>query len=364
MSLTRPPLYAVHEDNGASFTGFGGWDMPVEFDGIRTEHQAVREDVGIFDVSHMGQVRITGPDAAELNGRLLTNKVHSMEIGEGRYNGMLNEEGNLIEDTIVYRQPDADGTEQYLAVPNVGNDEMMADRWRAHRDEWGLDADIEIETEDYAMVAVQGPNAPEQVDAATDEDVLDVGRYSGTYATIDGVEMWVARTGYTGEDGFEIAGPVAEAETLWNAFDDVQHCGLGARDTLRMEYGLLLSGQDFDPEETPATPYEAKIGFAVDLDHEFVGRDVLQQQQEEGVDKEFVGLKLNDRGVPRHGYPIESPDGDEIGTVTSGTMAPTIGEAIGLGYVDTDYAEPGTDVNIMIRDAPKSATIESHRFLA
>ncbi len=364
MSLTRPPLYAAHDDAGASFTDFGGWEMPVEFDGIRTEHQAVREDAGIFDVSHMGQVRITGPDAAELNGRLLTNKVYDMDVGEGRYNGMLNENGHLIEDVIVYRQPDIDGTERYLAVPNVGHDEMMAERWRTHRDEWGLDADVEIATTDYAMVAVQGPNAPEYVDAATEEDVLDLSRYSAQFATIDGVEMWTARTGYTGEDGFEIAGPVDEAETLLGAFDDVQPCGLGARDTLRMEYGLLLSGQDFHPEDTPVTPYEAQIGFAVDLDHEFVGRDVCQEQAENGTEKEFVGLKLNDRGVPRHGYSIESTDGDEIGEVTSGTMAPTIGDAIGLGYVDSDYAEPGTEVNIMIRDSPKSATIESHRFLA
>lgn len=363
MSLQKPPLYAVHDELGASFTDFGGWEMPVEFDDIRTEHSAVREDVGIFDVSHMGQIEVTGPDAAELNANLVTNAVDEMDIGQGRYSAILNEDGHMIEDIIFYRLPDQDGEERYLGVPNAGNDEMIADRWRSYRDELGLDADVTITTEDYAMVAVQGPNAPEHVDAATEEDVLSLGRYEGMWATINGAEMWVARTGYTGEDGFEIAGPADKAESLWNAFDGVTPCGLGCRDTLRLEAGLLLSGQDFHPEEMPVTPIEAKLSFAVDLDHDFVGKDICADQIQNGTEKQLIGLKLNDRGVPRHGYTIESTDGEEIGEVTSGTMAPTLGEAIGLGYVDSSYAEEGTDINVMVRGNPKSATITSHRFL-
>lgn len=363
MSLRQPPLYPVHADNGASFTDFGGWEMPVEFDGIRAEHNAVRTDVGIFDVSHMGQLEITGPDAAVLTDRLVTNTVMDMSVGAGRYNAILNDDGHMIEDIILYRLPDADGTERYLAIPNAGNDELVAERWRSYRAQWGLDATVSVVTEEYAMVAVQGPNAPPAVDAVTADDVQSLDRYEGMWTSIDGTDMWVARTGYTGEDGFEIAGPATAAESLWMAFDGVQPCGLGCRDTLRMEAGFLLSGQDFHPENQPVTPIEAQIGFAVDVDHEFIGRDVCARQLAEGCDKQFVGLKLTDRGVPRHGYTIVTPDGKEIGEVTSGTMSPTLEEPIGLGYVRTPYATVGTDVDIMIRGSPKRATVTSHRFL-
>lgn len=362
MSLIQPPLYEVHAEHTDSFTDFGGWEMPVEFSDIATEHEAVRDDVGIFDVSHMGQMVISGPDAAELNASLVTNAVGDMDVGESRYNLIPNSDGHIMEDTIIYRLPDEDGKEKYLAIPNAGNDQKMYQRWTGYRDGAGLDADVEVVTKDWAMVAVQGPNAVDLIEEHV-ADAADMDYYSGQWADIDGVEMWVARTGYTGEDGFEIAGPADEAETLWNAFDDAEPCGLGCRDTLRMEAGLHLSGQDFNHETMPVTPLEAGLSFAVDMDHDFVGKDVLEQQQDEGLPSEFVGLTMNDRGVPRTGYPIESTDGEEIGEVTSGTMAPTLGEAIGMGYVDSDYAEKGTDVNIIVRGREKSATITSHRFL-
>lgn len=362
MSVRRPPLYHHHEDHGASFTEFGGWEMPVEFEGIQTEHHAVREAVGRFDVSHMGQVRISGPDAAALTDRLLSAPVSDLAVGEAQYAGILTDAGHLIDDIIIYRQP-APATDRYLMIPNVGNDTTVAQRWRTYRDDWELDADIEVRTDDYVMYAIQGPAAPETVQSVTDIDVTALAPFEGRFGTIAETDVWISRTGYTGEDGFEIIGPQANATALWTAFDNAQACGLGARDTLRIEQGFLLSGQDFDPETQPVTPIEAGIGFAVDLDHEFIGRGACQQDQATGPDREFVGIMMLDRGIPRHGYEIRLPDGTEIGTVTSGTMSPTLDEPIGLGYVAAEHATVGTDIEVLIRDRPKRAQLHSHRFL-
>lgn len=363
MSLRQPPLYAIHEQSGASFTDFGGWNMPVEFDGIRQEHRAVREDVGVFDVSHMGQFRISGPEAAELNNRLFTNNTIGLDVGTGTYGAVLREDGIMLEDLIIYRLPDDNETPQFLAVPNVGNDGDMVNRWRRYRDQWDLDADIDRETDQWAMIAVQGPDASTAVQAATDDDVASLNRFRARWTTIDDLDVWTARTGYTGEDGFELLASAEHAEQLWEPFANLQPCGLGARDTLRIEAGFLLSGQDFHPEEQPVTPIEAGIEFAVDFETEFVGREACIEQQSSGPERRFTGLKLRDRGVPRHGYPITSPEGDTIGEITSGTMAPTLDEPIGLGYVNTAYAEPGTAVRVMVRDRPKDAVISSSRFL-
>jgi aminomethyltransferase len=266
----------------------------------------------------------------------------------------------MLDDTIVYRLPEDD--EDYLFIPNAGHDEEVYDRWVAHRDEWGMDADVENVTSEYAMVAVQGPDAVETLAETAGPAVRDVTRFTAEYVDVAGVECWTARTGYTGEDGFELVLPVDGAEAVWGAID-CQPCGLGARDTLRMEAGLLLSGQDFHPEDNPRNPYEAGIGFAVKLDTEFVGRDALEAVHAEGPDEKFVGLKLIDRGVPRTGYEIALPDGEVIGEVTSGTMSPTLGEPIGLGYVPVEYSEPGTMVRVVVRGEPKKAKIHTPRFL-
>jgi len=354
----QTPLYEYHADRGASFTGFGGWEMPVEFDSIQAEHQHVRETVGKFDVSHMGQIEVTGPDAATLLQRLTTNDVAALDPGEAQYAAITDEEGIMLEDTVVYRLPDG---ETYLFVPNAGNDTAMADRCQWVRSEFDLDAEVETTTTDWAMIAVQGPRAPAQFEAATGEEyTLD--RFEIERATIASVECLVAATGYTGEDGFELLAPWAEASTVWRAFD-VPPCGLGARDTLRLEMGLLLSGQDFDPDEQPRTPYEAGIGFVVDLDTAFIGRDALQAAREAGVEETLCGVELLDRGVLRHGHTVTAPDGEEIGHVTSGTMSPTLGVSIGLAYVASEYAEPDETVRVVVRDEPKNARIRATPFL-
>ncbi|AFZ74157.1 glycine cleavage system aminomethyltransferase GcvT [Natronobacterium gregoryi] len=362
MPLQTPPLRGIHDERGAKFTEFGGWDMPVEFDSIQTEHEAVREDVGIFDVSHMGQIHVTGPDATTLMQRLTTNDVSSLEVGDSQYAAITDEDGIVIDDTVIYRLPDETGDATYLFIPNAGTDEETHERWIDYRNDLDLEATVDNRTDEYAMFAVQGPNAAALVDDVTAESVTDIGRFNAQYATIDGVDCWTARTGYTGEDGFELIVPWEEAERIWSALD-CQPCGLGSRDTLRLEAGLLLSGQDFDPEDNPRTPYEAGIGFTVDLETEFVGRDALAAVEEEGVEEELIGFQLIDRGVPRHGYDVTNTDDRVIGTVTSGTMSPTLERAIGFAYVPVEYADPGTTLQVVVRGRSKKARVETTPFI-
>lgn len=357
----RPPLYAVHDDAGAKFTPFGGWQMPVEFTGIRDEHECVREAVGKFDVSHMGEVTVTGPDALELMNRLTTNDVARLDPGEAQYAAIVNDDGVMLDDTIVYRLPES-SDEEFLFVPNAGHDVEMTDRWVRYRDNWHLDASVQNVTEEYAMFAIQGPDAPDLVNEVVDGRIIDYAHNEVGHVFVEEVRCLVSRSGYTGEKGYELIVPEEAAETVWAAFD-CQPCGLGARDTLRMEAGFLLSGQDFHPENEPRTPYEAGIGFAVKLESMDVGHDALEQQHHEGVEEKLVGLRLVDRGVPRHGYKIETRDGTHLGTVTSGTMSPTLNEPIGLGYVPTSHATPGTRVQVLVRDRAKKARIEALPFV-
>lgn len=358
MSLRRPPLADAHESRGASVTEFGGWEMPVEFDSIKQEHRAVRESVGKFDVSHMGEIEVTGPDAVRLTQRLTTNDVAALDPGEAQYSTITDDNGIILDDTVVYRRED----ESILFIPNAGHDAEMYDRWVHYRDEWNLDAAVTNATENYAMIAVQGPDSAARVNKVSEDPIQQLGRFDAMDTVVGGIECWAARTGYTGEDGFEFIFPWEDATTVWDALD-CQPCGLGARDTLRIEAGFLLSGQDFHPRENPRTPYEANIGFVVKLGTEFVGRDALEGVEAEGIDEKFIGLTLTDRGVPRHGYEITDPDGTHLGTVTSGTMSPTLNEPIGLGYVPVEQAEPGTRIRVIIRDDAKKAKITATAFI-
>ena len=391
MTDRLPPLHDIHEARGAKFTDFGGWQMPVEFDSIREEHTSVREAVGVFDVSHMGEVEVSGPDATTLMNRLTTNDVTALDPGDSQYAAITNEAGVMLDDTVVYRLPDgveagsgaaalADmdrdldagtGDPAYLFVPNAGHDEQMTDRWTDYRDEADLDATVANATADWAMLAVQGPDAADAVDDATPADrVVGLSKFEAAVAAVAGVDSWVARTGYTGEDGFELMLPTESAEAVWSAFVDedaagpaAQPCGLGARDTLRTEMGYLLSGQDFDPDDEPRTPYEARIGFVVKLDTEFVGRDALERQREGGFDERFVGVRLLERGVPRSGYAVTDGDLTRVGQLTSGTMSPTLDEPIGLGYLHERYADPGTEVSVVVRGDEKRAEVVIPPFL-
>ena len=374
MASRETPLHGTHDDLGAKFTDFGGWQMPVEFDSIRVEHEAVREEAGIFDVSHMGQIEVSGPDATTLMQRLTTNDVTALDPGESQYSAITREDGVIIDDTIVYQYPDgeaagaADDETSFLFIPNAGHDEQMYDRWIDYRDDEGLDATIENTTESWGMVAVQGPDAPGLVaDAVTELEesapatsVSGFSRNEAGFGTIAGERCFIAKTGYTGEPGFEVMCPTDDAVDVWEAFD-CQPCGLGARDTLRIEKGFLLSGEDFHPEDEPHTPYEAGIGFAVKLDTEFVGRDALEAQKEQGIEERFTGVKLLDRGVPRGGYELRA-DGEPVGHLTSGTMSPTLSEPIALGYLSTD-CEEGDRISVVVRGDEKRAKVVTPPFV-
>jgi len=358
VSTRKPPLYEKHSQSGADFTDFGGWDMPVSFDSIRTEHAAVRDSVGIFDVSHMGEVAVSGLDALELMNRLTTNDVTALDPGDAQYACILNEDGIIIDDTVIYFRPDG---QEYLFVPNAGNDEMIVDRWTEHATEYDLNVSVVNRTEDLGMFAVQGPDAVERVQAAAADSLDDVSQFSARETTIDGTDCLAARTGYTGEGGYELIFNADDSEAVWDAFDDVQPCGLGARDTLRLEAGLLLSGQDFHPEDEPRTPYEARLSFVVDNSKSFfVGQESLRDTDD--PDELLIGLELQERGFPRHGYPILH-DGEQVGHVTSGTMSSTLEVPIALGYVNAEYAGEGTSLGVEIRDRTAAATVVSHRFL-
>ena len=358
MTLRQPPL----DHAGAKTTDFGGWEMPVEFDSIRTEHSAVRESVGKFDVSHMGEITVSGPDAQALLQRLTTNDVAALDPGEAQYAAITDEDGIMLDDTVVYRLPE-EHDEQFLFIPNAGHDDQMYDRWVSRRDEWGLEATVTNRTDEYAMIAVQGPDAPALLGEVTEVTLGDLSRFDIAAGSVSGVDSLVARTGYTGESGFELLCPWDEAGTVWDALD-CQACGLGARDTLRLEMGFLLSGQDFDPEEEPRNPFEAGIGFAVKLDTEFVGRDTLEGIDVEGSEEKLTGIVLQERGVPRHGYAVTTPAGDEIGTVTSGTMSPTRGDPIALAYLPVEYVGEEQSVRVVIRGEPKNGRTTTPPFLA
>jgi aminomethyltransferase len=312
-------------------------------------------------VSHMGQLNVSGPDAATLCNRLVTNDVAELDPGEAVYAAVTTEAGIMLDDVIVYNLP-TDRDQAYLVIPNAGHDAAMLDRWESHRDEWDLEATVENATTDFGMIAVQGPDSPDVLGGETDVDLGDLDRFEVASGAVAGVDALVARTGYTGEQGFEVLCPWDETETVWSALD-CQPCGLGARDTLRIEMGFLLSGQDFDPDAEPRNPYEAGIGFCVALDSEFVGRDALEGVEAEGPAEKLVGLTLIDRGVPRHGYDVESADGDHLGHVTSGTMSPTLGEPIALAYLPASYAEPDRTVRVVIRGEPKKARTTTTPFL-
>ena len=360
MDERRSPLHAAHESLEATFTDFGGWQMPVEFHSIRQEHDAVRASAGRFDVSHMGQIHASGPEAPQLVQRLVTNDVTGLSPGQAIYTAVTNESGVMLDDILVYRLPAEDA---YLLVPNAGADRMLRDRLETYRDRWELEADIENRTEEYGMIALQGPAARRRARDVIGPGVLELERFEIGRFDVDDAEWLVARTGYTGEDGLEVITETEAIGDVWNAFEGAQPCGLGARDTPRLEAGLVLAGQEFHPTDQPRTPYEAGIGFAVKLNTEFVGRDALEQQAAEGPAVRRVGLRLIDRGIPRSGYAITTRDGETIGSVTSGTMSPTLGVPIGMGYVPIEYATVGTILRVTIRGEPKKARVETMPFV-
>jgi aminomethyltransferase len=325
---------------------FAGFEMPVQYPtGITAEHKAVRERAGLFDVSHMGELELRGPDALALVQRVTVNDASRLAVGQAQYSAMCLGHGGIVDDLLVYRYPD-----HYMLVVNASNHDKDLDWIRAAAG--GLDVAIEDRSDETALLAVQGPSSRELLRPFVDFDVDEVGYYRFREGTVAGVAGTISATGYTGEDGFELYVPAAGAVALWRTVlaagqaVGLLPAGLGARDTLRLEMGYPLYGNDLDEEHTPL---EAGLGWLTKLDKgEFTGRDALLAQKQRGLDRRLVGLVLAERGFPRPGYRVLA-NGQDVGVVTSGTVSPTLGEGIALAYVPTALSQPGTELQIDLR---------------
>jgi len=353
-TLKRTPLHAAHVAAGARMVPFGGWDMPVQYSGIIDEHRAVRTRAGLFDVSHMGEVSLTGPGAVAFVQRLVTNDLDRIASGQAMYTPMCTAEGGIIDDLLVYRLGDA----RLMLVVNAANTDTDLAWFRSHLARDVSLTDVSAET---ALLALQGPRASAILARLTREPV-DLIKY---YWFREGVEVAgrraiVSRTGYTGEDGFELYAPAEDAVHLWQAIleagraDGILPAGLGARDTLRLEAGLLLHGNDMD---TTTTPMEVPLGWTVKLQKgDFIGADVLRRQKTEGTRRRLVGFVLDGRAIARHGFPVHV-DGRPAGTVTSGSFGPTVEKSIGLGFVPPAQAAPGSPIAVEIRGRAVPGTV-------
>lgn len=351
--VKKTPLNKVHHELRARMMDFAGWELSIWYTSIIEEHRAVRSGAGMFDVSHMGRVWITGRKAGAFLDRILTKRARRLEIGSSQLCLLCLEDGGILDDLWVYRV----GTDRYLIVWNAGDIEQKLgwlQRWA------GSDPDIVIQDKsaDTVMVAVQGPAVCQLHNL---KGICHLPRFGHTQTRIEDVEVLAARTGYTGEDGFEIISDAANALRLWGSFmrRGVKPCGLGARDSLRLEAGMLLYGQDMDKS---TNPFEAGLGWSVEMDNgDFIGKSALIEIKRQGVKRRHIGFQMTGQGIARSGYKIVRC-GQEVGKVTSGGYAPTLNVNIGFGYVPIELATTGTDIEIMIRNKSVAAQIVNRRF--
>ncbi len=359
-SLKKTSLNARHRTHGARMVEFGGWDMPVEYAGITSEHMAVRTSAGLFDVSHMGEIEIAGADALAAVQHISSNDAARLAVGQAQYSALTTAEGTFVDDILVYRLADA----HFMLVVNGANVAKDYAWISEHIAETG-DVVAVNSSSRYALLALQGPAATEILQPLTGIELAGMKYYRFEHGEIAGVMGTVSRTGYTGEDGFEVFVPPRSAETVWNALldsgrgVDLKPAGLGARDTLRLEAAMRLYGNDID--ET-TTPLEAGLSWVVGWKKpEFLGHEALRRQKDAGVQRTLVGFEMIERGIARHGYPILVDDVEQ-GTVTSGTQTPFLKRAIGLGYVPADRSEEGTEFDIVIRGRRARARVVSLPF--
>ncbi|GGV31640.1 glycine cleavage system aminomethyltransferase GcvT [Streptomyces griseoflavus] len=357
MSSTEPrrtALDALHRSLGATMTDFAGWDMPLRYGSERDEHNAVRTRAGLFDLSHMGEIAVTGPAAAALLDHALVGNIGGVKPGRARYTMICREDGGILDDLIVYRLGDTE-TPEYLVVANASNAQVVLDALRERSA--GFDAEVRDDRDAYALLAVQGPESQGILASLTDADLDGLKYYAGLPGTVAGIPALIARTGYTGEDGFELFVKPEHAVELWQALTKAGEgaglvpCGLSCRDTLRLEAGMPLYGNELSPS---LTPFDAGFGRVVKFEKEgdFVGRAALAEAAERAAaepPRVLVGLVAEGRRVPRAGYAVVS-GGEVVGEVTSGAPSPTLGKPIAMAYVDPAYAQPGTEgVGVDIR---------------
>ena len=345
MTLKHTPLYQMHVELGAKMVEYAGFEMPVTYPaGITAEHKAVRENVGIFDVSHMGEFEVTGPDRNAFVQRVTCNDVGALKPGQAQYSAILTDKGTFVDDCLVYRFED-----KLMLVVNAAN---LQKDWDTIVDQkGGVNVRLRDISDETALIAVQGPRAEALLAPLTTMAVAMIPYYEFSQGKVAGVQCFLSRTGYTGEDGFELYARAEDAETLWHSLVGAgrgEPCGLGARDTLRLEAGLPLYGNDIDDT---VTPYEAGLNFIVKLEKgaPFTGLNALKKQKLEGVTRKLVGFKVVEpKAVARHGYPVYL-DGKQVDVVRSGTVTPSANAAIGTTYLPVDQAKPGTRFEIDIR---------------
>jgi len=354
MTARRTALYDAHAALEARFTEFGGWDMPVRYGSIIEEHHAVRKTAGLFDLSHMGELRVSGPGAAAGLARALVNEPGRLTVGRAGYSLLCTRDGGVIDDLITYRLED----DVFLVVPNASNRESVASELRERLA--GYEVALEDETLATSLVAIQGPAAAGILAPLTELGVAGMRNYAAAQTTVAAVPALVARTGYTGEDGFELFVPWDQGPAIWTTLLEagaglgLRPCGLGARDTLRLEAGMPLYGNELD---RGTSPFEAGLGWAVKLDHDCVGQAALEARSAT-PGKQLVGLVLQGRGIARHGYDVTRPgEAEPIGTVTSGSQSPTLGRPIAMAYVPPADAAPGTMLKVVIRGSAVPAEV-------
>lgn len=344
--LLKTALNEAHRKLNARMVDFGGWDMPVVYTNQIEEHHAVRERAGLFDVSHMGEIIVAGPQAFDLIQKLVSKDISKMENGRVSLGVMCDYNGGIIDDLTVYKFNDRN----YMLVVNAGT--LPEDyNWIVDQ-ATGFEVKVDNVSDMITKLDLQGPSAQAILQKLTDTDLASIKRYWFKTIFVDGIEMTVSRSGYTGEDGFELYMPVEHSERLWNKILDmgatygILPCGLGSRDTLRTESGMMLYGHDIDRNHTPL---ECVYGWAVSFDKDFIGKVALASQQEQGLTRKLVGFEMLDRGIARQHYPIYV-NGEEVGEVTSGTPSPTLNKNIGMGYIKFGLHEPETVIDIKVRD--------------
>ncbi|MFN4027923.1 MAG: glycine cleavage system aminomethyltransferase GcvT [Flavobacterium sp.] len=352
--MKNTALTHVHEKLGAKMVPFAGYNMPVQYEGVNAEHETVRNGVGVFDVSHMGEFLLTGENALALIQKVTSNDASVLEIGRAQYSCLPNNDGGIVDDLIVYRMKE----EQYLLVVNASNIEKDWNWIASHND---LGVDMRNLSDEYSLLAIQGPKAVEAMQSLTSVDLAAIKYYHfevGPFAGIDNVI--ISATGYTGSGGFEIYCKNSEVEQVWHkvfeagAAFGIKPIGLAARDTLRLEMGFCLYGNDINDN---TSPIEAGLGWITKFTKEFTNSENLKQQKEAGVTRKLIGFELIERGIPRHDYEIVDANGNNIGIVTSGTMAPSLGKGIGMGYVATEFAAVDSEIFIQIRNNKVKAKV-------
>ena len=354
--MKQTPFTDLHIGLGAKMHEFAGFNMPIEYSGILDEHTTVCNAVGVFDVSHMGEFWINGPKALALIQKITSNDASSLKVGKIQYTSFINEKGGIIDDFLLYHMEE----EKYMLVVNAGN---IQKDWEWCKKQNSMNASLEDASEHTALLAVQGPKALEVLQKLTETDLASIPYYAFEYGTIAGVDnVIISNTGYTGAGGFELYFYPNEGVKIWNALFDagkefgIKPAGLGARDTLRLEMGFNLYGNDMT-EET--SPLEAGLGWITKFTegNDFIGRDVLEKQKADGVTRKLCAFTLCERGIPRHGYTIVNINDEEIGEVTSGTMSPILKVGIGMGYVKPEYSTIGTEIFIKVRNKNLKAEV-------